>query len=123
MAIFRKRVKPLVLESAEQLDDLARSGLPVLVDFFQTNCAPCRVMDGIVNELAQEFEGTAHVVKANLAQVPVVFSQFKIKSTPTLMVLTSKDGANQVTQRWRASGLVKKDLLIRTLESAGAVRP
>ena len=120
MALFKKRPKPLKLESTDQLMDLARSGKPVFVDFFQFGCSPCQVMDGIVNELAEEFEGSAVVVKANAAQVPDAFDKFKVKSTPTFMILTSKPGANQITQRWRASGLVKKDVLTRSLVSAGA---
>jgi thiol-disulfide isomerase/thioredoxin len=120
MALFKKRPKPLKLESTDQLMDLARSGKPVFVDFFQYGCSPCQVMDGIINELAEEFEGSAVVVKANAAQVPDAFDKFKVKSTPTFMILTSKPGANQVTQRWRASGLVKKDVLTRSLVSAGA---
>jgi thiol-disulfide isomerase/thioredoxin len=122
MALFKKRPKPLKLESTDQLMDLARSGKPVFVDFFQYGCSPCQVMDGIVNELAEEFDGSAVVVKANAAQVPDAFDKFKVKSTPTFMILTATPGANQITQRWRASGLVKKDVLTRSLVSAGAER-
>ena len=121
MAFFKKRPKPIALESTEQLFELAGSGKPVFVDFFQYGCSPCQVMDGIVNELAEEFEGSALIVKANAANVPDAFNRFKVKSTPTFLILTAKPGANQVTQRWRASGLVKKDVLTRSLVSAGAV--
>src|SRR5690606_22177659 len=77
MPIFKKRPKPIDLESMQQLDELVRSGMPVLVDFMQTNCQPCRTMDGIVNELAEEHVGTAHVVKVNAARVPEAFRKFK----------------------------------------------
>ncbi len=120
MPLFKKRPKPIDLESMAQLDELVNSGLPVFVDFMQQNCQPCRTMDGIVNELAEEFVGTAHVVKANAARVPDAVLKFKIRSTPTFIILTTRPGANSFTQRWRASGLVKKDILVRSLESAGA---
>jgi thioredoxin 1 len=120
MGLFNKRPKPINLESIEQLDELVRSGKPVLIDFMQTNCQPCRTMDGIVNELAEDFQGSAHVVKANAASVPDAFRKFKVMSTPTFVVLTTRPGANSFTQRWRASGLVKKDVLTKNLESAGA---
>ncbi|MEX1043708.1 MAG: thioredoxin family protein [Acidimicrobiia bacterium] len=118
MALFTKRPKPIDLDSLDQLDELVRSGKPVLVDFMQTNCQPCRTMDGIVNELAEEFAGTAIVVKANAARVPDAFFKYKVKSTPTFMLLTTRPGANAHTMRWRASGLVKKDILTKNLESA-----
>lgn len=118
MGLFTKRTKPIDLDSLDQLDELVRSGKPVLIDFMQTNCQPCRTMDGIVNELAEEFEGTAVVVKANAARVPDAFFKYKVKSTPTFVLLTTRPGANAHTMRWRHSGLVKKDVLTKNLESA-----
>ena len=35
---------------------------------------------------------------------------WKVRSTPTFVLLTKKPEANKATQRWRASGLVKKDV-------------
>lgn len=118
MGLFTRRTKPIDLTSLAQLDELVQSGRPVLIDFMQTNCQPCRTMDGIVNELAEEFDGAAHVVRANAAKVPDAFRKFKVLSTPTFMVLTTRPGANSFTQRWRGSGLVKKDVLASHLRSA-----
>lgn len=118
MALFSRRIKATDLESLAHLDELLLTGKPVLVDFMQTNCQPCRTMDGIVNELAEEFDGTAHVVKANAAQVPDAFRKFKVMSTPTFILLTTRPGANAATQRWRHTGLVKKDVMVGKIESA-----
>ncbi|HEY5652599.1 MAG TPA: thioredoxin family protein [Acidimicrobiia bacterium] len=120
MPLFKKRPKPISLESYQHLQELVDSGKPVLVDFFQHGCGPCQVMDGIVNELAEEFGDTAIVVKANVRNVPEALETFKVRSTPTFVVLTKKPEATKLTQRWRASGLVKKDVLSRSLISAGA---
>lgn len=120
MAIFRKKNKPIKLESESQLQELARSGKPVLVDFWQYGCQPCRVMDGIVRELAEEFADEAHIVMADAAVAGETFQKYKIRSTPTFIVFTAKEGANAITQRWRASGMVKKDVLTRALESAAS---
>ncbi len=134
MALFRKRAKPHQLRNLGELDSMLASGKPVLLDFFQFNCAPCKVMDGIVNELADEYADSAHVVKVNVQQVPGAVQRFKIRSTPTFVLLgtapakkgNAKKGngapAGKVTPRWRGSGLVKKDFLRRQLESSGAVR-
>ncbi len=120
MALFKKRPKPVSLESYQHLQELVDSGKPVLVDFFQHGCGPCQVMDGIVNELAEEFNESAIVVKANVRNVPEALETFKVRSTPTFVLLTKKPEANKLTQRWRASGLVKKDVLTKSLISAGA---
>lgn len=120
MALFKKRPKPVALESYQHLQELVDSGKPVLVDFFQHGCGPCKVMDGIINELAEEFSESAIVVKANVVNVPEALDTFKVRSTPTFVLLTKKPEANTATQRWRASGLVKKDVLTKSLISAGA---
>jgi hypothetical protein len=77
-------------------------------------------MDGIVNELADEFSGAAHVVKANVAYHPEAVAQFRIRSTPTFLLFTApkSTASRAIHQRWRMSGLVKKDLLVKTLRSA-----
>ncbi len=132
MALFRKRTKPVQLRSIDELAPLVASGRPVLLDFYQFGCAPCKVMDGIVNELADEYAGSAHVVKVNVQHVPAAIQEFKIRSTPTFVLLgapppkkSKKQAAappGRVTTRWRGSGLVKKDFLVRQLESNGASR-
>lgn len=118
MPLFRRRPKPIPIESPDQIIELAQSGTPVFVEFMQWNCNPCQVMDGVVDELAEEFHGTAHVARVNAAHAPLAFERFKVKSTPTFVVLSGGDGG--ITQRWRASGIVKKDQLVAALHSAGA---
>lgn len=128
--IFKKRRKAVQADSLEQIDDMVASGKPVLIDFFQYGCAPCKVMDGIVDELADEFGTSAHVVKANVAKVPEAAYRYKVRSTPTFVLISTtnrqkrrnKPNGNKPvpTQRWRASGLVKKDQLRRMLEREGA---
>ena len=130
--MFKKRPKARKLNHISEIDELTKSGKPVLVDFYQVGCAPCQVMDGIFNELSREYGSSAHVVKADIGNMPDAVYRYKIRSTPTMVLLgagkpkKAKKGklSNQraVTQRWRASGLVKKDQLTRLLESNGARR-
>ncbi len=116
MGLFTRRHKAPDINSSEELLDLVASGRPVLVDFMKYGCQPCRVMDGIVNEVSEEFEGEAVVVKARLEQVPELFSKFKVRSTPTFILVTPRQGG--LHQRWRHSGLVKKDVLVGNVRRA-----
>lgn len=136
--MFKKRPKARKLNHISEIDELTKSGKPVLVDFYQVGCAPCQVMDGIFNELSREYGSSAHVVKADIGNMPDAVYRYKIRSTPTMVLLgaakpkNAKKGNNRsggklsnqraVTQRWRATGLVKKDQLTRLLESNGARR-
>lgn len=136
--MFQRKPKPTKILRLEELEPMLDSGKPVLLDFFQIGCAPCQVMDGIMNELAREYGDSAHIVKVDVAKVPGAAQTFGVRSTPTFVLLgraTKKKpskkskqkaggaaGAGQVGQRWRTSGLVKKDQLQRLLESNGASR-
>lgn len=135
MAMFRKRARARQINHLSEIDDLMEGDQPILIDFWQVGCGPCKVMDGIVNELAEEYAGTAQVVKVDVARVPSAVQAFAVRSTPTFVVLgrsakTSKKkrakgapaGKAKMTPRWRASGLVQKDQLERVLESNGAKR-
>jgi thioredoxin 1 len=116
MALFSKRVKAQQVKSADEFESALAQGKPVFVDFWKPDCQPCRTMDGIVNELADEFQDEAVVLKANLQYVPELFEKFKIRSTPTFVLITPKDGG--LHQRFRHSGLIKKDQLVGQLRRA-----
>jgi thiol-disulfide isomerase/thioredoxin len=133
----RKRVKAAAVERLDELRGLTAEGKPVLIDFWQTGCQPCRTMDGIVDELAAEFEGTAHVVKVDVRRAPELAMRFKVQSTPTFVLLARSQkqpskkarkraaqsgapGTKAYSPRWRASGLVQKDVLMSALTSNGA---
>ncbi|HAX82578.1 MAG TPA: hypothetical protein DCY40_08435 [Actinobacteria bacterium] len=136
----RRRQKAPQVTSLDELRGYFAEGLPVLVDLWQTGCQPCRTMDGIVDELADEFAGRAHVVKIDVRRVPGAVQAFAVRSTPTFVVLAKavrppskrarRRGAAEpavataapptLNPRWRVSGLVRKDVLAAALTSNGA---
>jgi thioredoxin 1 len=140
--MFSKRHKARKIHDLDELKPMVASGKPVLIDFMQVNCGPCRTMDGIVNEIANEFGDTAHVVKIDVTKVPGAAQAFGVRSTPTFVLLgsapkkrsrksarkgrsnrpNSSAQSGRITPRWRTQGLVKKDQLQRVLESNGASR-
>lgn len=119
MSLFKKtkRLRATKIHSMAEIEQLAADGKPILIDFMQFGCAPCKVMDGIVDELADEFGDSAHVLKVNAADAPDAFATYKVMSTPTFVVLAN----GQAKPRWRQSGLIKKDQLQRLLAREGAV--
>ena len=61
-----------------------------MVDFWAPWCGPCRMIAPIVEEIAEEYEGKAKVMKVNTDEQQELAIKFGIRSIPT--VLFFKDG-------------------------------
>jgi thioredoxin 1 len=72
-----------VTEATFEREVLA-SELPVLVDLYADWCAPCKVLEPRVAEVAQEFDGKLKVVKVNVDQSPRLAQMLQARSIPML---------------------------------------
>lgn len=117
MSIFKslfggdaKPGKPLETTDETFDQDVLKSELPVLLDFWSPTCMPCQVMGGLLHELGPEYVGRAKIYKLNVAQNLVTAQRFRIRSIPTLMFL--KDG--RIVDQ--AVGLLPIDVLRQKLD-------
>lgn len=62
----------------------------VLLDFFSQSCGPCKMMQPIIEELANELSNEIQVFKVDVEQAQEASQKFSITHVPTLIVL--KDG-------------------------------
>ncbi len=66
--------------------EVLQSDQPVLVDYWAEWCGPCKMIDPILRELADEYTDTLKVAKVNIDENQQIAGQFKIRGIPTLMV-------------------------------------
>ena len=81
-------------DSFEQ--DVLKSDIPVLVDYWAEWCGPCKMMAPILEQVVTEYEGKLKIAKLNIDENPNTPPKFGIRGIPTLILF--KDGDVEATK-------------------------
>ncbi len=106
----------LTLSEANFESEIKGSEVPVVVDFWAEWCGPCRMLGPILDQLADEQNGTLKVGKVNVDENPNLAAQFNVRAIP--MMAFFKNGE----EKGRNVGLggASKDALAKRLEALSA---
>jgi len=77
------------ITEADFQKEVINASVPVLVDFTATWCGPCKMIDPIVKQLAQDWEGKIKVVKMDADQNPDILIQYGVMGIPTLLLFVN----------------------------------
>lgn len=77
-------------------EDVLKSEIPVLVDYWAEWCGPCKMIAPILEEIVGDYVGKLKVAKLNIDENSATPPKFGIRGIPTLMIF--KDGDVEATK-------------------------
>jgi len=102
---------PLEFTDANFADEVEKSDVPVLIDFWAVWCGPCRMIAPIVEEIAGEYQGKAKIGKVDVDNNPMIAGKFGIRSIPTLLIFKGGQVVDQIV------GAVPKGTIVDKLNA------
>jgi len=87
---------PAEVTDATFADEVLRSDVPVLVDFWAPWCAPCHKLVPILDDLAGEYGDRLRIVKLNADDNPETTRDYNIQAMPTLTVFRKGEVIGQL---------------------------
>lgn len=93
-------------------EEVLKSEVPVLVDFWAPWCGPCRAIAPTIEEVADAYAGRVKVGKMNVDEHTRVASQYQVTAIPTLLVFKKGQVVQQIV------GAVAKNRIVQAIEDA-----
>lgn len=117
-ASITKNQEWLAAQDAQKEENPLRTALetgrPVLADFGRGSCIPCKMMEPILEELHQEYQGQAEVLVLNVDDYPALTREYSIRTIPTQIFF---DASGEVVKRHE--GFMSKEDLVGVLQELG----
>ncbi len=101
---------PITLTADNFESEVMNSDVPVLVDFWAEWCAPCRQVAPVIDELADDYEGSVKVGKIDVEAESALAGSFGVASIPTIALFEPGEEPKAVM------GALPKDMIESAFE-------
>jgi len=94
-------------------EEVIKSTVPVVIDFWASWCVPCKMISPTLDELAQEFAGKAKIGKLNVDENREIAGKYGIRGIPSLLLFKDgeiKDQLVGVHSKQEISNMISKSL-------------
>ncbi|MBR0519774.1 MAG: thioredoxin [Spirochaetales bacterium] len=92
----------VILNGSNFEQEVLKSDIPVLVDFWATWCGPCKMVAPIIAQIAVKYDGKVKVTKLDVDEAPEVAESFNVSSIPTMIIFKNGEA---VAQRVGGAGM------------------
>jgi thioredoxin 1 len=91
--------------------EVLESTLPVLVDFTTVWCGPCKMLEPVISQLSEDWDGKVKIVKLDVDNNSSLAMKYGIMGVPTLILFVNGSPVQRVT------GYLPKDRIITKFNS------
>ncbi len=94
--------------------EIVKSDLPVLVDFWAAWCGPCKMIAPVIEQIAIDYEGIMKVAKVDVDKNQSSASKYGVMSIPTMLLFKNGEPINRFVgfmPKERLKSLIDKELV------------
>jgi len=77
-------------------DNLLNDNKVIIVDFWSPTCAPCKLLEPRLENIASKYNGEVLIIRINVNECPKTSSKYMIRGLPTLLFIKDKSVKSQL---------------------------